>query len=193
MSLSKSSSNLSDVYVTDFLLITFQYDFTEQTTGDATEEEIVDLMCQTDAYIQQQLQTAVGETVPVEYYGSLLEWEYREGATFPISISFLANATGASTGDRIDPQIIEEAMDLGNRDYFIYVSNYVLKTFPNSIFQNVTNVNSTTTISDAQSTNPWPNTCIEGLQDEDTIGVGGPTIDVGIGRPQQRFLFPVVE
>ena len=167
-----------EVLAENSVLITFNYQFQEGTNGKPTEEEIVQLMCQTDAYVQQQIRRALGGSM-FTYYGSLTTWDYNENATFPVSIRFLANATDLLTGDSIDRQIIYDAMDLGDRDYRFYVSNYLLETSAETVFQNVTAVNSTREFTDGSSTSRWPNTCLEGIQELDN---GGSVIDVDIGE-----------
>ena len=108
-----------------------------------TQTEVEDLMCQTDRFFRERMQTVTGDTT-IESYGAFIDWELNTDNTVqPIRVTFLSNSTFATNGEPVPPDTVVDVMKVKQEDIFLYIENYVWATAEDSIFQFTKSVNFT--------------------------------------------------
>ena len=132
----------------------FQYGFgptyahSEFDLREPTEQEIIEIMCLTDTFMEQVLRNYTDDNT-IDSYGSGISWKFNPdfendatNDTKPISIAFTLVSTSMEFGgEPVDPMAVIAAVEqLTEEDFRVFITDYVLTVPDGNIFQNVLQV-----------------------------------------------------
>ncbi|CAB9503879.1 Intercellular signal essential for a variety of patterning events during development (By similarity) [Seminavis robusta] len=110
-----------------------------------TPDEVEDLICQTNLFIQNRVRNHTGDnTVTTEAFN--IDWEFLlvdgsngQAAPQPVAVSFLSKNTFGDMGAQVPGQLVSDAMQLQREDILVYIESYVWKGIPEgNMFRNIT-------------------------------------------------------
>ena len=130
-------------------MIFFVLDFGFPALADVknpTSEEVIDLICQTNAYFAERLSNQTEENVLVE--AMHVGWAYDDNATQPIAVRFTANATNEEDGSIIDSQVVFDDMQVSVEEIVQYIEGWVYGVETGNVFYLTESVNFTTYAND---------------------------------------------
>ena len=106
-----------------------------------TEEEIEELICQTNSFFEERIQKAIGNQ-SVESFASFIGWDLDpESLLQPVQVTFLSNSIYEETGSPVDSQFVVDAMMVSVQEIMFFIENFVWATSNDNIFQSTTSVN----------------------------------------------------
>jgi hypothetical protein len=133
--------------VEDMVYFTLSFGFEEGEDREPTQEEIEELVCITNRYIQGLVEETLREKHQderlVQAFAVNIDWEYRPGDRLAIDLFFAGDVTYAVTDAqrRVDKEIVFDAFDLQVEQITDYIVDWVWQVTSNSIFYNTVRVN----------------------------------------------------
>lgn len=139
------------------VLFSLRIGFDEDATIDRepTQEEVEELICVTNEFLQDRLEayaTEQGETEPMQLSAVNIDWSYDaslgvhpgDGKSYPVEVSFLVDAfyPGATVESQsiVHKDTVFNAIDMTEEEIVSYIMDCVWKTDSNSVFYNTVRV-----------------------------------------------------
>ena len=104
------------------------FGFYDGEAREPSESEVEALICQTNAFFQEELSRKTGDS-SLEAHAVDICWTYTPDCDAPVVVSFrLVAVTGS--GESLAPEEVSNALQLNNDDMQAYLENYVWKSSP---------------------------------------------------------------